>query len=311
MTPWTIDQLRELAPGYVMGTLTTDEYALFLAALSDAGIAAELAPEIEAHRVAFDYLATSQSVALPAGLRQRVTARISGEREATSGDEARSMLLNERRKSPVVMPAIPAKETDRRNSERRAVRVTPQFAPTVRRANARLAWSAAGLFGLAMAASLFFALSTRSQSDNLQNQLQLQTALLKQAEQRLAYRDSTVNMLTHSDGNLMLVTLQPNDGAARAMQVFYNRKTGEAILHASGFAQVRKDRAYCLWLIRNGKPESVKLFRPDADGHRLINGVPIPGGAQGVSAFAVTEENAAGSPQPTMTPFLVGAVAPK
>jgi len=28
----------------------------------------------------------------------------------------------------------------------------------------------------------------------------------------------------------------------------------------------------------------------------------------GVAAFAVTEEPAAGSPQPTMTPFLVGSV---
>ena len=209
------------------------------------------------------------------------------------------------------MPAMAPTDADRRTGDRRAVRVTPQYTAAARRGNSRPAWIAAGVFALAMAASLFLTINTRSQVDDLQSQLQAERSVNKKVLQRLAYRDSTVNLLTQSAGNLVLVTLQPNDGATRTMQVFFNKKTGEAILHASGFAQVKTDRAYCLWLIRNGKPESVQLFKPDADGHRLINGVPIPGGAQGVSAFAVTEENAAGSPQPTMTPFLVGAVAPK
>jgi hypothetical protein len=44
------------------------------------------------------------------------------------------------------------------------------------------------------------------------------------------------------------------------------------------------------------------------DGRSLVNGVNVPKALEGVAAFAVTEEPAEGSPQPTMTPFLVGTV---
>jgi anti-sigma-K factor RskA len=39
-----------------------------------------------------------------------------------------------------------------------------------------------------------------------------------------------------------------------------------------------------------------------------VQDIAVPTDLQGVAAFAVTEEPAGGSPQPTMTPFLVGAV---
>lgn len=311
MTSWTIDQLRELAPGFVMGTLTNDELALFTTALTDPDTAAQLASEIDAHRAACEYLASAQPVTPPASLKQRLAARIAVESTGPVVEATRTITLGDRRKSPVVIPAIAQTDADRRTGDRRSVRVTPQYTAAARGRSSRSGWIAAGVFGLAMAASLFFALNTRSQMDDLQVQLQAQRSIAKQTMQRLAYRDSTVNLLTHSEGNIVLVSLQPNDGAARSMQVYFNKKTGESIVHASGFAQVAKNRAYCLWIIRNGKPESVALFKPDDDGHRLMNGVTIPGGTQGVSAFAVTEEDAAGASAPTMTPFLVGAVATK
>ena len=92
------------------------------------------------------------------------------------------------------------------------------------------------------------------------------------------------------------------------IQLFWNVKTGTAVIHASGLKQVAEGRTYCLWMIRDGTPVAVKLFNPDPDGHRLINGVELPKDRQGIAAFALTEEPAAGSPQPTMTPFLVGTV---
>ncbi len=311
MSAWTIDQLRELAPGYVMGTLTKDELALFTTALTDADTAALLAIEIDAHRAAFEYLASAQPVTPPASLKARVASRIADEHAGPVGLETRTIPLADRRKSPVAMPAIAPTDADRRTGDRRAVHVTPQYSPVARARKSRGGWIAAGGFGLAMAASLFFALNTRAQFDQLQAELHAQQSISKQALGRLAYRDSTVDLLTHSEGNIVVVSLQPNDGAARSMQVYFNKQTGESFVHASGLAQVAKNRAYCLWIIRNGKPESVTLFKPDDDGHRLINGVTIPGGTQGVSAFAVTEEDAAGAAAPTMTPFLVGAVAPK
>lgn len=312
MKPWTIDELRELAPGFVMGTLTSDELALFNAAMTDPATAAELQPECDAHRAALEFLATEVAVTPPPSLRQRLQTRIADENRAHDHvvDEV-PLSLAETVEAPVMQPSLTLESaSDRRTGERRATRVTPPYNPNVHRRRSAPAWITTGVFGLAMAASLFFALNLRGKVQGLEGDLSREQRLSQKVVERLAGRDSILSLLTHSEANLALVTMTTTD-SARSLQVFWNKRTGDAIVHASGFAQVAKDRTYVLWLIRSGKPEAVKLFVPDADGHRLMNAVAIVGGPDGVTAFAVTEEPAAGSPQPTMTPFLVGTVAPK
>ena len=287
MNSLSLQQLRELAPAFVMGTLTSDELTDFNAAMSNPATAAELAPELDAHREAVGFLATGNAVTPPPSLSERLAARIQHEQAVATTRFAGGA------------DAAPASIG--------AVRVTPQAQPSVGRPrNSAPAWAAAGLFGLAMAASLIFAVSLRSRIRGLEADLRTQQLVIQRTAERLANRDSTVNSLTHAD--LVLVRLASNVPVGPSMQVFWNQRTGEAVVLASGLAQVAANRTYCLWIIRNGKPEAVKLFNPDPDGQRSLNGVALPLDARGIAAFAVTEEPAQGSPQPTMTPFLVGAV---
>jgi hypothetical protein len=316
MKSLTLDELRELAPAYVMGTLSGDDLAFFNASLTDPAIAAALAPEIAAHRAATEFLATERAVTPPPSLRLRLGERIAAERAA-------ALRSAETQELPVasIVPetarattgdATPMPGSTSSPTPARATRFTPRVAaPPVRRTSTA-GWVTSGVFGLALAASLFFAVTLRSRVQTLEDELHMQEALVKKSGERLAYRDSTVHALTLAENDLLLVRLASTSAKPTSMQVFWNRKTGEAVVHASGFSQVAANRTYCLWIIRNGKPEAVKLFNPDPDGHRLMNAVALPTDLAGVTAMAVTEEPAEGSPQPTMQPFLVGAVvAPK
>ncbi len=340
MKPLTLDELRELAPAFVMGTLSPDERAHFDAAMADPAVAAEMAPEIDAHRAAMDYLASSQAVTPPASLKARVAQRIADEQAAATRlvsmhmaetaeipaaeamtpvvpSSADPMVADPMVADPMVAPA-PQPVAARMATPsaagpviHRATRTPPYPQAPVRRAGGVLPWATAGVCALAMAASVALLVRTQTEVKTLRTDLAAERKVVERITERLASRDSTVNALTAANSDLTLVRLVSNEVSAPAMQVFWNRRRGTAVVHASGFAQVAKDRAYCLWIIRNGKPQAVAMFTPDADGQQLLNSVAVPLDAANIAAFAVTEEPAGGSPQPTMTPFLVGAVAPK
>ncbi len=287
MKPLSLDEVRDLAPAFVMGTLTAEELAQFEQAMANPAIAEEMAPELAAHRAALEFLATEHAVTPPPALRDKVIARIAA--ESTHDGE-------------VAMPVAP------RQSTPRAVHVAPL--QIVRRAS-RAPWIGMAVFGTALAASLVFSVDMSKQVRGLQDSLENANGLLKAAQNRLASRDETVRILTEGGSKLVFVKLAVNAEAGPDMQLFWNTKDGTAVMHASGFKQVASNRTYCLWMIRDGKPVPIKLFNPDADGHRLINDIALPKDVQGIAAFAVTEEPSEGSPQPTMTPFLVGTVGPK
>jgi anti-sigma-K factor RskA len=305
VSPLSLDALRELAPGYVMNTLTIEERAQFDAALSDPAMAAELRPELEAHRAALTFLASDVAVTPPPALRARLSERIAMER-------IESMRLDE-----TVEVVIPPRPMDRASADPVStpsvtdgvlpLRPPAPAAPTpVAPTSSRAPWMTAGILTFALAATAFFAVNVQQRVRELERTVASQQAVIDGTSARLAARDSTVEALTDQD--LVRVRLVANVSAGPSMQVFWNRRTGRAVVHAAGLAPVAKDRAYCLWIIRSGKPEAVALFNPDANGSRLLNGVAVPADAANIAAFAVTEEPATGSPQPTMTPFLVGAV---
>jgi anti-sigma-K factor RskA len=301
MIPLSLDALRELAPGYVMNTLTIEERAQFDAALSDPALAAALAPELDAHRAAITFLASDVAVTPPPALRARLAERITLERvEAIRLDETAEVVIPTR---PVDRPS--ADQISAAASVTDGVlpmRLPAPAAPT----SSRAPWMTAGLLAFALAATAFFAVNVQQRVRELERTVASQREVIDGTSARLAARDSTVEALTDQD--LVRVRLVANVSAGPSMQVFWNRRTGRAVVHAAGLAPVAKDRAYCLWIIRSGKPEAVALFNPDANGSRLLNAVAVPADAANIAAFAVTEEPATGSPQPTMTPFLVGAV---
>ncbi|HYW31218.1 MAG TPA: anti-sigma factor [Gemmatimonas sp.] len=296
MKPLSLDELRELSPGFVMGTLSIDERRAFDIAMSDAATAAALAPEIAAHRAAVEFLASAHSVTPPPALKARVLARIAAEPNTVQSPTPASEV---RFATPVTI--APVLVTPAASSAPQLVRVKPQ--------STAAKWTAAS-FGIALAASLVFALDMRSKAAELESQLTEQNGQLAAAKQKLAEREKTLATIMGTGGDVTLVRLSPSQPTGPGMQVFWNVREGRAIITASGLAPVGKDRAYALWMIRDGKPVPLALFNADAGGRAVVQNIEVPKDLVGVAAFAVTEEPATGSPQPTMTPFLVGAVAP-
>lgn len=284
MTHPSLDALRDLAPGYLLQALTDVERAQFERALRDPALAPELEAELAAHRETFAMLAEGHATPAPPALRERVLARI----EAESKVEAKASAAT---------------------SQRAAASATTPVAPAARAPNTgpRIRWVPA-LLATALAASAVFAVNLREQVQELELQLSTQALALDSTRQRLAQRESTLQTLTDGGNDLVLVRLTPNTQAGPALQVYWNPRSGKAVIHASGLAPIAEDRAYCLWMIRDGKPVPLTLFRPGSDGSQLLHDITVATGTAGVAAFAVTEEAATGSPVPTMTPFLVGEV---
>ena len=294
MKPMTLDELRELAPGYVMGTLTLEEQHGFDVGMADDSMATALTPEIVAHRAAVEFLSTAHATTPPAGLKDRVMARIAMDRDANTTDQSARAEEPVRATRPTVSSSSsPLRDVPRRSSGR---------------AGGRAGWWSSGALVLALAASLVFSVDLRTQVKSLKSQLAEQVALVTSGTSRLAAREKTLATLLGGGSDVTLVRLSPNQPAGPGMQVFWNVREGRAIVSASGLSQIARDRAYALWMIRDGKPVAIALFTPDASGRAVVQDIAVPTDLAGVAAFAVTEEPSSGSPQPTMTPFLVGAV---
>lgn len=290
MNTRSLDELLDPTPGFVLDTLTLEERADLERGLRDPSLAPRLQEEIDAMREALGHVGASTPVAPPPALRERVLARVAA--EAAVGPSVSA--ATDAPVAPVSAPAAP----------RDATRV----ATTV---PARRTWVPA-VFALAAAASVVVALGLRRDRDALQATLAAQqathAATLDSLRAALARRDATIRTLADAGNSLQLVRLAPNTVDGPSMQVYWNVKRGAAVIVAAGLAPIAADRAYCLWIIRDGKPAAVALFRPDSTGAQVLPDVAVPTSVAGVAAFAVTEEPAAGSPQPTMTPFLVGSV---
>ncbi len=288
MTPMTLEELRELAPVYAMGALPESERLAFESAMADPAVAAQIGPELAAHRAAVEYLASAYATPAPAGLRERVLARIADEQ---------------------AKPALRVEHGVRTDTSPASARVasSPERVPA-QRTPSRAGWWSAGALAVALAASLVFSVDLRNQVSTLQGQLALKVAEAEQSNTTLATRDKLLATLLGTGNDVTLVRLAPGQPQGPGMQVFWNTREGKAIVSASGLAQIASTRAYALWMIRDGKPVPLALFNPDASGRAVVQDITVPTDLAGVAAFAVTEEPAAGSPQPTMTPFLVGAV---
>lgn len=280
MSARSLDELRDLAPGFVMDTLTLEERADFERALRDPSMAAALNEEVTAMREILGVVASGTAASPPPALRARVLDRIA--------DEARAA-------APVAPSATPAPT---------AAVVPITAAPSASRGG----WVIPTVLTLAAAASTAIAVGLNGDLRAARAELATQTVSLDQTRQQLAQREAMLRTLTDAGNELVLVRLAPNANAGPSMQVYWNPKRGSAVVMASGLRQLATDRAYVLWMIRDGKPAAVALFRPDSAGSQVLSDIQVPASTQGVAAFAVTEEAATGATQPTMTPFLVGTV---
>jgi anti-sigma-K factor RskA len=267
--------LRDLAAAYALGALPPEEARAFESYLETS---AEARQEVAEMRETAALLALSAREAEPApGLRARVLEAVSAGR------------LRPRPMAPAGSAA--------------ATGAPPRSAP--------LLWAA-------LAASLLAAVGLGLRAGRLDRELAgrnadlarrdstiaEQTRMLDQQGQRLASADSTLASLVTP--GVQLVQLTASGDPDPQIQLFWDRRHNTAVLHASRLRPVAQGRTYQLWFIRDGKPVPSITFDVAA-GEALVPQVSVP--AEGrISAAAVTEEPAGGSPQPTSPVLLVGTL---
>ena len=89
------------------------------------------------------------------------------------------------------------------------------------------------------------------------------------------------------------------------INAYWNDRQG-LVVAGRNIPQPEPGRELQLWVVpRSGAPESVEVFRPDADGNALILAEPQTSIAE-ADALAITDEPAGGSPGPTTTPIWAG-----
>lgn len=121
---------------------------------------------------------------------------------------------------------------------------------------------------------------------------------------RLAQREATLNAIL--EPAVTLTNLASTRPERPGIQLFWNRRTNEAIVHAFSLTPAAEQRVYQLWFIpRQGAPIPSVTFNTAADGHALVQQVTVPDGVE-LAAAAITDEPSGGSPAPTTTPILVG-----
>jgi anti-sigma-K factor RskA len=162
-----------------------------------------------------------------------------------------------------------------------------------------LGWAAA-------VAMVLLALSLWLRNSALQSEVsrwRSQVALQQEGLDRL---QNVVATLTASDA--MRVTLVSAKTPPQPQgKAFYLKNRSTLVFVANNMPVLPAQKAYELWLIPvQGAPIPAGVFKPDAHGSAAVVNPPLPSGTE-AKAFAITMENEAGSPTPTMPILMVGA----
>lgn len=163
---------------------------------------------------------------------------------------------------------------------------------------------AAALAIIALAASLFLAWRLNEMRRELARYQTAVDVLSRQAAEERQARELLTSPQSHS---AMLAGTDMAPGA-RA-QLAFDRRTGHAMLFASGLPPAPEGKAYQLWFISGGKVMPGKAFTPDPKGNAMINEEVPVSNLDSSSVFAVTLEPAGGVPVPTGKKYLLSSAS--
>jgi len=240
-------------------------------------------------------LAADTPVASRSRIRQRLMQRASSE-ERSSGETPLSMNVVTHPLGTVVQPV----DTPAANGSR-----------TVLPLRKRLGWRAAEW--TALAAGILFAASLgvigamwqergrlRATIDAASTSQRAAIAMRDSLRSRLSVQDSLLGGLTGRDVAVMTLT----SAAARApfARMFWDKAANTWTLVAHDLPPLKPGRAYQLWLVTRTGKISAGTFA-ERNGNAVMRATfALP--ADELRAIAVTEEPAAGSPQPTSAPLI-------
>jgi hypothetical protein len=271
----TCDRVRELASGFVLGALDTDEMIAVAAHLDSC---AEEHPEVYEFGGVVPYLAESlQPVEPPSWLRESVIAAaradLSARRRAAKAEEPRTI-------EPVALPRIAAP----------AAGVTSITVARVSRRRRAMTWS------MRAAAAVAILVLTGT---GIVVQGNLAKALKAQQE------DTTLNYaLTQHDTRsaVMASTAGSKAGGIAALL-----PTGHIILKLYGLAPTRNDEVYTAWITTDqGGPTKVGSFTPEDNGSGFLEVDNVPTSAS--LLLYVSKEPSAKVTQPTGPIIVSGMV---
>lgn len=107
----------------------------------------------------------------------------------------------------------------------------------------------------------------------------------------------------------VLFLLTSTDAQPPGIQLFWNQRDNNVVLHAFSLNQAPAGRVYQLWYLRDGAPIPASTFNSETDGHQLVT-LPGPPGDVEVIGAAVTLEPVGGSTVPTPPILMVGLLQP-
>ena len=117
-------------------------------------------------------------------------------------------------------------------------------------------------------------------------------------------RDRIIANLTGPQ--VAMVTLTSAGVKTPAARMFWNQPVNAWTFIAHNLPSPKPGRIYQLWLVTATQKISAGTFMPTVNGDAVVHATfALPKDA--LAAVAVTDEPAAGSPQPTTVPFIVGA----
>ncbi len=161
------------------------------------------------------------------------------------------------------------------------------------------------LLWLALAASVVLAAVLGRDASTVRRALSVQAAELARAQE--ARQRSEERLAAMVGPGVEVVVLSATGEQPPAIRVFWNRTASTLVLHASGLPPVPEGHTYQLWVIRDGTPVPSATFTPGEGGQALVEQVAITGAGR-VEAYAITQEPAGGSQQPTLPVLFLGRV---
>lgn len=169
---------------------------------------------------------------------------------------------------------------------------------------ARPVWLAAAALLLA-AMALAYAGTQRGNASRLASDVSRLRDTVASTQRRLAEEQAIVAALTGPGVRVI------DASAANARQpyarMFWNQPANQWTFIAYNLPATAPGHTYQLWLVtRDQRKVSAGTFAPSPDGSAIVHASYALAG-DSLAAIAVTNEPVGGSPQPTSTPFLVGA----
>lgn len=141
---------------------------------------------------------------------------------------------------------------------------------------------------------------------NLRNKLSSQEDTLEHLQARLGEETEVMQFMINPKVDIVkLADMMPDKKASG--KLLMNPDTHQALLLVSNVPALEEGKTYQLWIINEGKPESMGTFSVDVDGNQMmeIKSMPEP---SDTSQFAVTLEPEGGMPHPTGNMYLFGSL---